>query len=90
MRMAPSKGSDAEGTPPPRGPGRADAPAIRSVLTSLVIDGLLPFVTYVLLTSYAPRLSQVLALYLPMTVAPRRSRADIHVRMMKARSMLSS
>jgi hypothetical protein len=39
-----------------------DGPSIRGVLPGLVIDGLLPFVTYVLLTSYAPRLSQVTAL----------------------------
>jgi len=50
------------GTPPPRGPSRVDGPSIRGVLPSLVIDGLLPFLTYVLLTSYVPHLSQVIAL----------------------------
>jgi hypothetical protein len=37
------------------------------VLPSLVIDGVLPFLTYVLLTSYAPRVSQVVALGLSAT-----------------------
>jgi hypothetical protein len=37
------------------------------VLESLVIDGLLPFLTYVLLTAYVPRLSPVLALGLSAT-----------------------
>jgi hypothetical protein len=37
------------------------------VVPSLVIDGLLPFLTYMLLTSYVPRLSQVIALGLSAT-----------------------
>jgi hypothetical protein len=37
------------------------------VLPSLVIDGLLPFLTYLLLTSYVPHLSQVVALGLSAT-----------------------
>ena len=54
-------------TPPPGGLSSADGPSIRGVLPSLVIDGLLPFLTYVLLTSYAPRLSQVITLGLSAT-----------------------
>ena len=54
-------------TPPPHGPSSADGPSIRSVFPSLVIDGLLPFLTYVLLTSYVPHLSQVIALGLSAT-----------------------
>jgi hypothetical protein len=49
-------------TSPPQGPPRSDGPSVRSVLPSLVIDGLLPFLTYVLLTSYVPRLSQFVVL----------------------------
>jgi hypothetical protein len=51
-------------TPPSRGPSNADGPSIRGVVPSLVIDGLLPFLTYELLTSYLPHLSQVIALSL--------------------------
>ena len=54
-------------TPPPGGLSSVDGPSIRSVFPSLVIDGLLPFLTYVLLTSYVPRLSQVIALGLSAT-----------------------
>ena len=65
--MAASHQPDVEGTPPPRSPDRADGLAIRGVLASLVIDGLLPFLTFVLLTAYVPRLSPVLALGLSAT-----------------------
>jgi hypothetical protein len=51
-----------EGTPRPRGEDGAGGSAIRGVLASLFIDGLLPFLTYVLLTSYVPRLPPVVAL----------------------------
>jgi hypothetical protein len=54
-------------TPPPRGLSSADAPSIRGAFPSLVIDGLLPFLTYLLLTSYVPHLSQVIALGLSAT-----------------------
>ena len=54
-------------TPPPHRPPGADGPSIRGAVPSLVIDGLLPFLTYVLLTSYAPHLSQVIALGLSAT-----------------------
>src|SRR2546428_83431 len=54
-------------TPPPHRPPGADGPSIRGAVPSLVIDGLLPFLTYVLLTSYAPHLSQVTALGLSAT-----------------------
>src|SRR5713226_8346157 len=54
-------------TPPPHRPPGADGPSIRGALPSLVIDGFLPFLTYVLLTSYVPRLSQVIALGLSAT-----------------------
>ena len=37
-------------------------PSLRSVLPSLAIDGLCPFLTYALLTSYVPGVSQVVAL----------------------------
>jgi hypothetical protein len=53
--------------PLPRGPSSADGPSIRAALPNLVIDGLLPFLTYILLTSYVPRLSQVIALSLSAT-----------------------
>jgi hypothetical protein len=51
-------------TPGPRDLSSVDSPSIRGVLPSLVIDGLLPYVTYVMLTSYLPRLSQVVVLSL--------------------------
>src|ERR1700681_4043420 len=51
----------------PLGLSSADAPSIRGVLPSLVVDGLLPFMTYVLLTSYVPHVSQVIALGLSAT-----------------------
>jgi hypothetical protein len=53
--------SDSE-TPLLQGSPRSDGLSIRSVLPSLAIDGLLPFLTYVLLTSYVPRISQIMAL----------------------------
>jgi hypothetical protein len=53
--------SDSE-TPLLQGSPRSDGLSIRSVLPSLAIDGLLPFLTYVLLTSYVPRISQIVAL----------------------------
>ncbi len=37
----------------------AGGPSLRSALPSLVVDGLLPFLTYVLLKAYAPGLSEV-------------------------------
>jgi hypothetical protein len=37
-------------------------PGFRAILPSLIIDGLLPFVTYLLLTTYVPSISQVTAL----------------------------
>src|ERR1700724_3383431 len=54
-------------TPPPRDLSSADGLSIRGVVPSLVIDGLLPLLTYVLLTSYVPHLSQVIALGLSAT-----------------------
>jgi hypothetical protein len=54
-------------TSPPGGPFSGDGLSIRGALPSLVIDGLLPFLTYVLLTSYVPHLSQVIALGLSAT-----------------------
>jgi hypothetical protein len=53
---------DSAGTTPPHSPSKSGGPSIHSVLPSVVIDGLLPFLTYVLLTSYVPRFSQVVAL----------------------------
>jgi hypothetical protein len=49
-------------TPPSGGPSSPEGPSIRGAVPSLVIDGLLPFLTYELLTSYVPHLSQVMAL----------------------------
>ena len=54
-------------TPASPGLSGADGPSIRGVVPNLVIDGLLPFLTYELLTSYAPHLSQVIALGLSAT-----------------------
>jgi hypothetical protein len=51
-------------TPPPRGLSSADGLSIRGVVPSLVIDGLL---RDVLLTSYVPHVSQVIALGLSAT-----------------------
>jgi hypothetical protein len=65
--MAGSDRPDLEAAPAPRSPDRADGSAFRGVLASLVIDGLLPFLTYALLTAYVPRLSPVLALGLSAT-----------------------
>src|ERR1700676_3562131 len=60
--MATHSRPESAGTPPPHSPSKSGGPSIRSVLPSLVIDGLLPFLTYVLLTSYVPRFSPVVAL----------------------------
>ena len=60
--MAAAKPGDLEGMLSSRALKGADGLALRSVLASLVIDGLLPFLAYVLLTSYVPQLSPVLAL----------------------------
>ncbi len=38
------------------------APSIRTILPSIIIDGLLPLVTYKVLTAYAPGISEVSAL----------------------------
>src|SRR5229473_2115870 len=54
-------------TPPSPGFSSVDGPSIRGVVPSLVIDGLLPFLTYVLVTSYVPDVSQVIALGLSAT-----------------------
>jgi hypothetical protein len=54
-------------TPPPGDPSSTGVPSIRGVVPGLVIDGLLPFLTYLLLTSYVPHLSQVIALGLSAT-----------------------
>jgi hypothetical protein len=54
-------------TPAPRDLSSADGLSIRGVVPGLVIDGLLPFMTYVLLTSYVPHVSQVIALGLSAT-----------------------
>jgi hypothetical protein len=54
-------------TPPPGDPSSTAVPSIRGVVPSLVIDGLLPFLTYLALTSYVPHLSQVIALGLSAT-----------------------
>jgi hypothetical protein len=43
-------------------PPLARGPSLRSALPSLVVDGLCPFLTYELLTSYVPGMSQVVAL----------------------------
>src|SRR5947209_7559067 len=38
------------------------APSIRTILPSIVIEGLMPFITYELLTRYVPGISDVFAL----------------------------
>jgi len=53
---------DLGGAPPPHGPPASEGLSILSIVPSLVIDGLLPFLTYMLLTAYVPNLSQVTAL----------------------------
>src|SRR6476469_3103734 len=59
--MATDGRPDSPGTRPPS-PAESDGISIRSVVPSLVIDGLMPFLTYVFLTVYVPGLSQIMVL----------------------------
>ncbi len=59
--MATDGRPDSPGTRPPS-PSESDGISIRSVVPSLVIDGLMPFLTYVFLTVYVPGLSQIMVL----------------------------
>jgi hypothetical protein len=53
---------DVRETPTRQDPPASTGSSLRSALPGLVIDGLLPFLTYMLLTSYVPSLSEVVAL----------------------------